>query len=419
MIKIRSVVMAILALLIVTPYLQMKYTEHIVILQEDVNHTHNALYRNWRNLTLKEKNSLSKLGRILFLQEPLPETPNRSTPYTILVWKHGKSLEMRHINQYTKQRLNPFQSCSVNKCRITYKDDDLPIADLVLFHMHRIKNLHDLPHNKRVQKQIWAFLTDESPYHTFLYSKDNRITDYDGVFNWSMSYRMHSDIPVPYGRTLSKNTPVNIWNYETWQQSKNQTVLVALMASNCGGQSGRWEYVRELQKHMQIDVYGDCGNLKCAGHYDLDCPKLSKYKFYLSFENSNCDEYITEKVWWNAYQKNAIPIVMGGSKESYKKILPPDSYIHVNDFATPRSLADYIRYLNDTASELKIYFQWKKSFSVLNEHGYFQSASVHYCRICEALHYNSKDVKVYTSLESFLDKGRCQPKWSAVVDGGG
>ncbi|XP_031355240.1 alpha-(1,3)-fucosyltransferase 6-like [Photinus pyralis] len=415
MIKIRSLVMAILALLIVSFYLQMKYTEKKVNPQRNV--THEKPNGDWRNLTVKEKNSLSKLGRILFLQEPSPETPNRSTPYTILLWKHGKSLERRHINQYTNQRLNPFQSCSVS-CRITYEDGDLSLADLVLFHMQRIKNVQDLPHTNRVQKQIWAFLTDESPFHTFLYSKDNRITDYNGVFNWSMTYSLHSDIPVPYGRTVWNNAPVDVWDYGTWQQSKNQTVLVALMASNCGGQSGRWQYISELRKHIQIDVYGACGKLKCAGHYDLDCPTLTQYKFYLSFENSNCDEYITEKVWWNAYQKDAIPIVMGGSNKSYRKILPPNSYIHVNDFATPRNLADYIKYLNDTPSELKIYFQWKKSFSVLNEHGYFRSASVHYCRICEALHYNSKEVKIYTNLESSLDKGRCQPKWSAVVDGG-
>ena len=26
-------------------------------------------------------------------------------------------------------------------------------------------------------------------------------------------------------------------------------------------------------------------------------------RFYLAFENTNCREYITEKMFWNAYQK--------------------------------------------------------------------------------------------------------------------
>ena len=39
------------------------------------------------------------------------------------------------------------------------------------------------------------------------------------------------------------------------------------------------------------------------GHFTTDCPGIEKYRFYLAFENSLCSEYITEKLWWNAYQK--------------------------------------------------------------------------------------------------------------------
>ena len=34
------------------------------------------------------------------------------------------------------------------------------------------------------------------------------------------------------------------------------------------------------------------------------------YKFYLSFENSLCDEYVTEKFWMRL-QQPIVPIVMG------------------------------------------------------------------------------------------------------------
>ena len=43
--------------------------------------------------------------------------------------------------------------------------------------------------------------------------------------------------------------------------------------------------------------------MTCAGHFMRDCPDLNDYKFYLAFENSLCSEYITEKLWWNAYSK--------------------------------------------------------------------------------------------------------------------
>ena len=45
--------------------------------------------------------------------------------------------------------------------------------------------------------------------------------------------------------------------------------------------------------------------LTCEGHFTRDCPDLLDYKFYLAFENAPCSEYITEKLWWNAYSKVA------------------------------------------------------------------------------------------------------------------
>lgn len=45
----------------------------------------------------------------------------------------------------------------------------------------------------------------------------------------------------------------------------------------------------------------------------MDCDKIDDYKFYFAWENSACQEYITEKVWWNAYYKGAVPIVLGST----------------------------------------------------------------------------------------------------------
>ena len=62
---------------------------------------------------------------------------------------------------------------------------------------------------------------------------------------------------------------------------------------------------------MELDSYGGCGKIKCEGHFKGDCHLINDYKFYFAWENSACQEYITEKVWWNAYEKGAVPIVMG------------------------------------------------------------------------------------------------------------
>lgn len=130
---------------------------------------------------------MSTLARILFLDETPPK-PQKNKTFKILLWKYGKTIESRHMKHFTDKMYDPFESCSAKNCFITYRDSDIEDADLIIFHMHRMAGVKDLP-AKRNPKQIWAFLTDESPFHMFLNSKSNKIKDYNNVFNWSMTYR--------------------------------------------------------------------------------------------------------------------------------------------------------------------------------------------------------------------------------------
>lgn len=127
----------------------------------------------------------------------------------------------------------------------------------------------------------------------------------------------------------------------------------------------------------------------------------------MAFENSHCTDYLTEKIWWNAYKNNLIPIILGPSVENCKKLLPPNSYLHVDEFSSPASLAKYLNYLINSPKDFYLFFEWKHNYTILNEHGYFQSQSFHFCRICEALNFNSNDTKVYDRLDQF---------WSAETD---
>lgn len=220
---------------------------------------------------------------------------------------------------------------------------------------------------------------------------------------------MDSDIPIPYGRTVHREHAKQ-YTDRPWERKKRD-VLVTILGSNCNPNNRRWEYVKELQKHINIDVYGKCGTLKCPGHYESDCSTISDYIFYLAFENANCDEYITEKVWWNAYAKNSIPVIMGASKKSYNKILPPNSYIDVDDFPRALDLAEYLLQINKTETFYDFY-TWKTHFEVFNEHGFFKTRSFYYCRACEALNYNNKTTKVYTNLKDFWSvEKNCRPAW--------
>ena len=55
---------------------------------------------------------------------------------------------------------------------------------------------------------------------------------------------------------------------------------------------------------------------------------LRKYKFYLSFENALCQDYITEK-FFLALHSGVIPIAYGGlSRQDYEKVRSGEAVNH-------------------------------------------------------------------------------------------
>ena len=62
-------------------------------------------------------------------------------------------------------------------------------------------------------------------------------------------------------------------------------------------QARREKYAKVLSHHMDVDIYGKCGKFKCERRSEQDCYEMMErnYRFYLSFENSICMDYTTEK----------------------------------------------------------------------------------------------------------------------------
>ena len=101
--------------------------------------------------------------------------------------------------------------------------------------------------------------------------------------DWLMTYRTDSDIYSPYGRIDKCNN--NNWkpNYKFENKRKN----IAWIVSHCKTDIKREEYVKKLQQYIDVDVYGNCGQLKCDRN-SKTCHQMiqQNYKFYLSFENA-------------------------------------------------------------------------------------------------------------------------------------
>lgn len=365
--------------------------------------------------------------RALWQQDDVDDAPQqlRRPPvkeeYVIHVWRHGERMKRRFLRSYGREERDPLESCSVRNCRLTTDDALANASDALLVHLHQTKGPGDLP-RQRAPGQLWVFFTDESPLHTFLANPRQSVRDYDARFNWSMTYRADSDVPVPYGRTVPL-TADEAAAYEATDHARARTRGVAALGSNCApGGNRRWEYVRELSRHVPVDVYGGCGSHRgaCPGHFTRDCPVLSEYKFYLAFENSNCAEYLTEKLWWNAYRKGAVPVVMGAARADYERLCPPNSFVHVDDFESPAELAAYLSFLMTNEAAYNSFFEWRRRYKVVNEHGYFGAPSAHLCRLCEALNRAgpSPAPKTYADLGAFWNpKTDCRPPtWTPPKD---
>ena len=58
-----------------------------------------------------------------------------------------------------------------------------------------------------------------------------------------------------------------------------------------------------------------------------------------------------------------LPVVMGGlSKQDYEKIAPPHSFIHVDDFSSPKHLMQFLEELSKDPKEYNTYFWWKSYY---------------------------------------------------------
>lgn len=81
------------------------------------------------------------------------------------------------------------------------------------------------------------------------------------------------------------------------------------------------------------------------------------------------------------YRYDLVPVVLGAHKKDYNYAAPPDSFIHVEDFQSPKELADYLLFLHTNETAYNKYFEWQDTGQFINHWKYF------FCRICALVHY--------------------------------
>lgn len=280
-----------------------------------------------------------------------------------------------------------FNNCplSVNACHITIDRNLFSESDASLIHIRESINYQQLNNLSRKAHQRFVFFIKESPVHSPVLSSKQ----HGHLFNYTQTYRPDSDITATTLRTLfwlfdSKVYPN--YDFQSILKTKQSNKLLVAIISNCGGSSNRLRYINELKKFVPVDVYGKCG-IKCPANTDCRQTSYSKYKFYLAFENSLCEEYVTEKFFFALHSTQIVPIVLGYAR--YDHYMPTSGYIDVRNYQSPKQLAEYIKYLDGNTTAYLEYFHWRQYALQIKQPKYM-------CELCLRLFLDDHENKTQT-----------------------
>ncbi|XP_037804725.1 alpha-(1,3)-fucosyltransferase C-like [Penaeus monodon] len=313
------------------------------------------------------------------------------------------------------------QGCPEWRCLITSNASEAESADAVVFNT-KFTGPNTVP-RKRHAHQRYIWVNHESPVNT-----RRRLIKKTHFFNWTYTYHTNSDLFSPYGALVplaAKKLPVRaptpsdsrstFLEYKQdleagvsleddssrdWSAFLRRPRLAAWMVSHCRTSSHRERYVKKLQEYIPVTVYGRCSRRRCVKSSQnkvcFTSVLVPSYSFYLSFENSICNDYITEKLW-NALQYGLVPVVYGGA--NYSALLPPNSYIDANTLK-PEDLAKLLKSIAASPREYGRYHLWRLYWKVVQMWPH--------CELCYKLH-NDHNVTIYSNVYSWWGTvGKCR-----------
>uniref|UniRef100_A0A1I7T178 Fucosyltransferase n=1 Tax=Caenorhabditis tropicalis TaxID=1561998 RepID=A0A1I7T178_9PELO len=264
------------------------------------------------------------------------------------------------------------QGCPDWNCEFTQVRSRASEADAVLI-------AHNDPDFKPTSNQYVVYFSQESPANSGI-----QLPRPDFI-NMTLGFRHDTPAGSPYGYTVklgpkSRKTGKVIEEKMVEGKSKGGAWFV----SHCQTNSKREEFVRKLEKYVPIDTYGGCGPKKCQrGDKKCDTMLDTDYHFYVTFENSICQDYVTEKLWKSGYQNTIIPLVL--KRKLVEPFVPPNSFIAIDDFKSVKEMGDYLNYLMNNKTAYMEYFDWRRDYKVV-----FLDGSHHdvlerpwgFCQVC-------------------------------------
>ncbi|WKX94453.1 hypothetical protein Q1695_011600 [Nippostrongylus brasiliensis] len=253
---------------------------------------------------------------------------------------------------FTRDFVGTLGGCPDWNCVISEKNEDVPRAGAIVTYMGSNAKSYSAQSD-----QYLIHYSQESPIYT-------PYTENTTAFNMTLGFSHDSPITSPYGYTvrLAEKSRRSLTRKEL-NIINGKTKEAAWFVSHCDTSSGRFEYYAELQKYIPVDVFGTCGTLRCNRGTECENQLDTTYHFYLSFENSMCNYYMTEKLWKHGYMHLVVPVVL--RRSIVEPFVPPYSFLAVDDFSSPKELAEYMYYLIANKTAYLEYFKWRSDYRVV------------------------------------------------------
>lgn len=350
---------------------------------------HNSTFTGNETSYLEAEVTKSQKHVIQFSNREWEDKPNR----LILIWT-PMFLKWNWVDILQQE----IKKCE-HACTITSDRSQIQEADAVLFHIFDLWFWLGMP-KYRHPSQVWVVWWAEPATRVW---PDLRRFQY--TFNWTMNYRRDSTVDAAFGVAvpLSKEEKKEkeIWfNSEFFTSKKHKVNGVAITNSDCYDEVQRYRLVEELRQYVPVDFYGRCGNLSCPRDNEECNIKLESYKFMIQFENSYCDDYVSEK-YWNSIQRGHIPIVNWKKQQLYYPVIN-HTFINIFDFPDIKSAAEYIKMVTLSDELYRSYFKWITEYKVVKSGIWAQ-----FCNLCDALNDPKRPAQVIEDLQAWVEDDTC------------
>ena len=226
-------------------------------------------------------------------------------------------------------------------------------AHAVIFHIPQLNYGRWLFLPAKLPGQLWVAWSEESEENHPLVRHPRFVNRFD----LTMTYRRTADIPVFY----LPNDKNLVHGLRQAIPPKISEPLVAAFVSSSFNRSRRKEYIQELTRYLPIASYGSFLRNRTLADDQGPASKLetiARYKFTLAFENSCCEDYVTEK-FYEPLLAGSVPIYLGAP--NVEQFAPGEHcFIDTANFRDPRHLAEYLRALDGDDAAYQAYFAWKE-----------------------------------------------------------